>query len=528
MHNRSVSEPPVPDPDPEVTTRTARKREPSKSRAGITTADREPSASPAQAPSAPPLPPTEKDARTNEWLMQFDSAVAMAAAIQQARANGIEVIAVIDALNAVRFRASSEAARAALAAISQNADMVGSNYFVRLPTEIPPVDPSRVVGDQGFEDTVLDFMGVPVDNAALGSGVTIAILDTGIDRSHPTFANASIQSFSLLAEPVAGDPSGHGTAVASLVVGTDKFAPGVAPGARLLDFQVMDAEGIGDAFTIAHGIVQAVDSGAQIISLSLGTYGHSPVLERAVRYAQSYGVTLVAPSGNDGANGMAYPARYPGVIGVAAIDANSRPAYFSNYDDEVDIAAPGVGINAAAPGESWTQFSGTSASTPLVAGSIAGILSSQPHSTSADAARQLIENSNDAGAPGWDPHNGQGILNLGRALQSTPGYDLAIADYYLDLERSTENAISLKITVQNRGTELLRAVRLDYWLEGRQETAFLGNLPVNDVAFHEVLLNPFFVINGSGTRIEAVASHGEDSDNFWENNARAGIVKIGE
>lgn len=464
------------------------------------------------------------DTIPNEWLMQFASKQEMEEAIRLARAAGIQVIGQIDALNAIRLRATTPDQRRALAQIGAQADELGSNYFVRLPAPPPETDNSVATGNAGFGPTTMDFLGMPSDHSAFGEGVTIAMLDTGIDSSHPAFSNANIQTFSLLDNPIGADPSGHGTAVASLIIGADGSAQGVAPAAPLLSYQVMGADGTSDSFTIAQGIVQAVDAGAKVITFSLGSYGNSPVLENAVNYALSHQIALVAAAGNDGFNQLAYPARYNGVVGVAAIDAHAKLAYFSNYGNAVDIAAPGIQIYSAGEQNTIVGFSGTSASTPLVAASIAVLLSEQPHLSPLNAASYLLEHTNDAGAPGKDPHYGHGILNIERFRKSNPGYDVAISDFYIDADRSNPNALSLKISVQNRGTKFLSGIKLDYILEGRHESAYLGNLNTNKTAYHEILLNSFNITHGDGTILQSKVTHDRDEDVSPENNLRANWI----
>lgn len=478
----------------------------------------------AHAPLLSLEPDDNADTIPNEWLMQFASRAELEEAIRRAQAAGIQVIGIIDALNAIRLRATTPEQRRALAQIGAQADELGSNYFVRLPAPPPEEAPSVATGNTGFGPMTMDFLGVPSDHSTFGKGVSIAVLDTGINASHPAFKGANIQTFSLLDNPITADPSGHGTAVASLIVGTDQAAQGVAPAADLLSFQVMDADGSSDAFTLAQGIIQAVEAGADVISMSLGSYGNSRILNNAIQYALNREIAVIAAAGNDGFNQLPYPAQYAGVIGVAAIDANAQPAYFSNYGNAVDISAPGINIFSAGEQESIIGFSGTSASTPLVAGSLAVILSEQPHLSVAQATAYLLEHTNDAGAPGRDPHYGQGMLNIARIRKTNPGYDIAIADYYLDQKRSNASALTMKISVQNRGTKYLSGIKLDYILEGNRHTAYLGNLDTNQVAFHEILLNSHSITHGDGTILQSEVTHSSEKDVAPANNIRASRI----
>ena len=175
----------------------------------------------------------------------------------------------------------------------------------------------------------------------------------------------------------------------------------------------MDSDGIGDTFTVAQGIVAAADNGANIINLSLGSYGDSVVLRDAIDYANERGTSIVAATGNDGIEQVSYPAAYEKVIGVSAIDASGEFAGFSNYGDSVDIGAPGVGINTAWEQDGEVSFSGTSAASPFVAGAIAATITRNQGYTVGQAADKVQQSALDAGAAGEDPQTGNGILQLG-------------------------------------------------------------------------------------------------------------------
>jgi thermitase len=118
--------------------------------------------------------------------------------------------------------------------------------------------------------------------------------------------------------------------MATLIAGRDAGNGGVAPASELMDYRVADATGVANVGLVAQGILQAVDAGARIINISLGTSADSRMLRDAVAYAISRGVVVVAAAGNEQATRLAYPAGYEGVISVAAVDAQGRQAYFSN------------------------------------------------------------------------------------------------------------------------------------------------------------------------------------------------------
>jgi hypothetical protein len=187
--------------------------------------------------------------------------------------------------------------------------------------------------------------------------------------AHLTFAEGQITHLDLLND--AQSFHSHGTSVASLIAGQNPQAPGVAPGAQILDIRVANAEGFSVGSSLAQGIITATDRGAQVINISLGGYGDSTILGQAVAYAFQRGVVIVAAAGNDAYGQLAIPAAYEGVISVGSVDANNRQAYFSNSGAGLDLAAPGVGVVSAWGTDRIALVSGTSQSSALVAGAVA-------------------------------------------------------------------------------------------------------------------------------------------------------------
>jgi subtilisin family serine protease len=291
----------------------------------------------------------------------------------------------------------------------------------------------------------------------------------------------------------------------------------------------MDSDGLGDSFTLAEGIIEAVDSGASVISMSLGSYGYTRVLDDAVSYALSKGVALVASAGNDGANVVPYPAQFQGVIGVGAIDADSQRANFSNYSPSVDIAAPGVGVFAAWGDEEWISFSGTSAAAPYVSGSIAATLSLNPSLEPQEAADLLFQYADDGGAPGLDVETGNGTLNIDRVLsRDEPNiYDAAVCDFYLDYSQATASTIPLLVTVENRGTEQLNSVSMEIVQNGGfPQKVYLGRLLENETTAHTIYLDRAQLAPEFGYTIQAETIISGREDSRSENDAKSGSLVI--
>ncbi len=382
--------------------------------------------------------------------LTFRDAAAMRRFLDSLDGSGLRLLGVLDALNTVRVGFDD---LAALDHLPDDADP-GLIYPVYVP-DVPPADAQA--GAVALGSGLLEWLGISGDVSGWGRGVTIAILDTGV-AVHPALGGR-VSQFYLVPLPV--DPSGqngHGTAVASLIAGSHPLVPGVAPAADLLSIRVADDYGVSDSFTLAQGILDAMAAGAAIINISMGSYGHSTVLSSAIETAIAGGVVVVAAAGNDGMSNLLYPAAYPGVLGVGAVDGAGSYLEFSNTADALAAAAPGYGVNAAWPGDALISFSGTSASAPILAGAIAATMSQGDGVTlnAQQAAAVVLANLNEAGFPGDDPLYGGGLLDLGRVMRRDEAgvVDAAVASQVLDWPEGGGSP-QLLVTVENRGTEML-------------------------------------------------------------------------
>lgn len=212
------------------------------------------------------------------------------------------------------------------------------------------------------------------DVATNSSGVKLAVLDTGIEESHPEFLGKVMASVNFTDSPTVSDLFGHGTHVAGIAAAATNNAIGVAGtgyNTVLLNGKVLGDNGSGYYSWVANGIVWAADQGAQVINMSLGGSSSSQVLEDAVNYAWNRGSVVVAAAGNNGNSTPQYPAYYQNVIAVGATDNNDIKASFSTYGNWVDVAAPGVSIYSTYKGNSYGSLSGTSMASPFAAGTSA-------------------------------------------------------------------------------------------------------------------------------------------------------------
>jgi type VII secretion-associated serine protease mycosin len=256
--------------------------------------------------------------------------------------------------------------------------------------------------------------------------VIVAVLDTGIDASHPDLAGKLVPGYDFLNDDaIPEDNSGHGTHNSGIIGAATSNAVGVAGVAwncRIMPVKVLNSNGTGPESVIARGIMFAADQGAQIINMSFGSPTSSRVLSDAVRYAYNKGALLVAGAGNTAKtnNSMVYPAAFDQVLAVAATDENDEVGDFSQHHPYVGISAPGVRIVSSywrgATTSGYQSASGTSAAAPHVSGVAALIKSVNPALTNSQVRQILMDTADDLGAPGRDEHYGAGRLNAYKAL----------------------------------------------------------------------------------------------------------------
>ena len=254
-----------------------------------------------------------------------------------------------------------------------------------------------------------------------GRGVTVAVVDSGVDFS-PQLAGR-VTALDLTGTGLA-DCVGHGTAVAAIIAASDIQAQGmpfegVAPAARILSVKV-NSQDTGSAFLLAEGIRDAVLQGAQVINVSITT-ADTAVLRSAVEFALSSNVVIVAAGGNDGTGtgtGPFYPASYPGVLSVGAVDSSGALAAFSDQLSHVAVTAPGVNITSAFPGGyQQDSLTGTSYAAPFVSGVAALVRSRYPRLS----ARQVVARIEATADGGSGPGTGHGLVNPVEAVTAILG-----------------------------------------------------------------------------------------------------------
>jgi subtilisin family serine protease len=344
------------------------------------------------------------------------------------------------------------------------------------------VRPARVPDDPLFasqppiwnafgDDSLRAAWEVTTGPSAAGSRLpVVAVVDTGVQLDHPDLkanlwsnpgeqpgngrdddANGYVDDIHGVDVLTGGSPvdaDGHGTAVAGILAARGNNGTGVAGAlwqARLMAVRVTGADGAGTTADLAAGIRYAARMGAQVINVSMTTSTETRVVNDAIREAADRGALVVAAAGNEGSGTSCWPAASadPHVLSVGAVEDDGDLADFSNYGDRVRITAPGVALATTARGGDYGDFTGTSAASPLVAGSAALLLSAQPRADVVQIREILLRTAGSA----------KGLRGSGGPLRPVRAMDLATPiDLVADLrERAPYLEIKVKISKPGNG-----------------------------------------------------------------------------
>lgn len=264
-----------------------------------------------------------------------------------------------------------------------------------------------------------------------GTGVKVAVIDTGIDYSHPDLRTNFAGGRDFVnndADPI--DDNGHGTHVAGTIAARDNGdgVVGVAPEAQVFGLKVLGADGSGDNTSVIAALEWAVDHQIQVANMSFGdTEDPGPIAKAAFDNATAAGVLLIAAAGNDGSpdgvtDTVGFPARFDSVVSVAATAPDNSRAFFSSVGPEVRLAAPGFDIMSTFLGGLYAVASGTSMATPHVVGVAALVIGAGINDVNHngrindEVEQRLISSADDFGAAGRDTEFGFGVVDAPRAV----------------------------------------------------------------------------------------------------------------
>lgn len=260
----------------------------------------------------------------------------------------------------------------------------------------------------------VDLLGLEqAHRRSTGQGVVVAVLDTGVDLQHPLLAEwiAPGGWDFVRSSQTIEDPHGHGTFVAGLI-------RLVAPDARLLPVVVLDGQGKGDGWLFGRGLFHAIDSGAKVVNLSLGSTYKAEVVEDALNEAEALGIVVVSAAGNFNRQEPAeYPAAMSSGLGIAATGPDDVKSSFSNYHPKLALSAPGAGgVVGPIPGGAFAVWEGTSFATAFVSGAVALVRAQHPQWPCTEPTIALVEAILEGSSVDIDGLNPQhaGLLGAGR------------------------------------------------------------------------------------------------------------------
>ena len=301
---------------------------------------------------------------------------------------------------------------AVIRALKAHPAMQFSEMDVLLPPHATLNDPS--LGTQWH----IAKMGAPTAwDSATGSGIVIAILDTGVDGTHPDLAAHMVAGWNLYDNNAdASDVNGHGTAVAGTAAAVGNIGTGVAGlawNASIMPVRISQLDGYAYFSTIASGLTWAADHGAKAVNISYGFSGSSTVQSAAQYFKDKSGVTVVSAG-----NSAVYDATAPSdtMISVAATNSSDTNPSWSTWSDFVDVSAPGESIYTTNRYGGYGSWSGTSFSSPATAGTVALMMAANPALDPATLETLLKQSPVDLGAVGTDQHFGVGRVDAAAAV----------------------------------------------------------------------------------------------------------------
>lgn len=245
--------------------------------------------------------------------------------------------------------------------------------------------------------------------------VKVAILDSGIDNSHPLLKEKIVKSFDARQETnITKDKFGHGTAIAGIIGASSnkQTIQGISPNVEIYDVKVLNDKGGGEIKDVVNGIEWSIKQNVDILNLSFGFQKDDPTLKQAIDYAVDNNIIVVAAAGNTLGFSADYPAKYKNVISVSSVNKQMERDKFA-AKGKIDFVAPGVDIPVLTPTKKIITVSGTSFSAAYVSGIIANILAKKPNVQNFDAVlTELKTSSKDLGEKGLDNEYGNGLVQF--------------------------------------------------------------------------------------------------------------------
>ena len=334
-------------------------------------------------------------------------------------------------------------------------------------------------------------------NLSNGSGVKVAILDTGIGV-HDDLAIAGGVSF---VDNNYFDSNGHGTSVAGVIAAllNNEGLAGVSPDVSLYSVKIMQSS-TGELSNAIAGVEWVINNNMSIVSMSFGFNSYSQIFKEVLQEAYNTNIVLVAASGNEGTDNILYPAKYDTVISVGAVDSNDNLASFSSYGFEQELVAPGVDINSTSLGNSYGISSGTSMATPHVAGAAALIKAFNNSLTNEQIRAKLRNDALDLGQAGKDDLYGYGLIQV---KLNTTNFTITNLSYFYEI-----------FNISNYG---FPNITYNFWLNGTgtiDDVSFLPGYYLVNISFNTGLKKSNIYNVSENGSIYILALTLEDSDDF--------------
>ena len=384
------------------------------------------------------------------------------------------------------------------------AERLARNPHVRFAEVDRLLEPGSLTNDPSFgSEWHLPRINAPQAwDVSRGTGVVIAILDSGVDGTHPDLVGQMVPGWNFYDNNSnTADVNGHGTAVAGAAAATSNNGVGVASvagGARIMPIRITDPNAYAYWSTAAQGLTWAADHGARVANISYVGVSASATMQSAANYFRSKGGVVMVCAGNTGA--VDNSASTDTMMVVAATDQNDLRASFSTYGSFVDIAAPGVSILTTARGGGYQYWDGTSLASPIVAGTAALILSRRPDFSPAQVDATLIASAHDLGTAGEDNYFGAGRVDAEMAVEMTATTPIVAADKTpptVSIASPTGGTVSGTVTVAVSAKDNVGVARVDLRVNG-------STVATTTTAPFSIAWNSTSVPNGNDT-LTAVA-----------------------
>ena len=334
------------------------------------------------------------------------------------------------------------------------------------PAEMTPNDPNY--GSQWH----LPMIQTPAawSTTSGAPDVTIAIIDTGVDPTHPDLQSKLVPGWNFYDNNAdSSDVYGHGTAVAGTAAASSNNGLGVASvawGCQIMPIRISDPSGFGSLSAMANALTWAADRGARVANISYQVTD-SLTVRSAAQYFQSKGGVVTIAAGNDAS--FDSTSDNPYVLTVGATISTDVLAAFSTRGNNLDIAAPGLSIQTTSRGSGYSSWSGTSFSAPIAAGVAALVISANPVLRGAQVQNVLKQSADDLGSAGWDPSYGWGRLNAARAVDlamNTVGSDDDLAPQVNITSPADGSAIAGAVNVQTEANDNIGITSFTFNVDG--------------------------------------------------------------